>query len=400
MQWAGSVSDSSGVAIVSNPEGGIWGAEGGWTVEEEVRIGALEGEPDYQFGQVGGVAVDTEGRIFVLDVQAQQIKIYTADGSYEQTIAQRGGGPGELQGAFFVLMAEGDTLLVPDVQNQRINRYAPDGSSLGSFRLSLEDGLPLQFRATGSGLLAKQVRPFAFPGQPEIENPMDRIERFAADGSVLDTLMTFESGETFRLTGGAPEFNIYSPEPTWDISDEGKLYFAINDDYRVKAFTAGGELERIITKPFEKAPVTERDKEAMLGFMERAWKDAGVPAQALEQLRNVVHFGEHFPAFASVVAGPAGTIWVQHIKTTADLSDDEYESFNPIEDTGGSEWDVFDAAGRYLGVVEMPHRFTPRLIRGERIYGVWRDELDVQYVTRLRVIGIQEYRERWGEAAD
>jgi hypothetical protein len=36
----------------------------------------------------------------------------------------------------------------------------------------------------------------------------------------------------------------------------------------------------------------------------------------------------------------------------------------------------------------MPPKFAPRLIRGNQIYGVWRDELDVQYVTRLRIIGV------------
>jgi hypothetical protein len=258
----------------------------------------------------------------------------------------------------------------------------------------------MQFRGTASGTIAKQVRPFAFPGQPEIENPMDVIVRIAADGAPIDTLKTFESGETFSISRGTPEFKIYSPEAVWDLTDEGKLLFAINDDYRVHVYSDNGELERIVSKPFEKELVAERDKEAMIGFMERAWSDAGVPAEAVQTLRNGVQFGEHFPAFATIIAGPVGTIWVQHIQTASGLSEDEYESFNPIEDTGAPDWDVFDAAGRYLGVVTMPRRFSPRIIRGEQIYGVWRDDLDVQYVTRLRVMGIQEYRERWGEVAD
>jgi hypothetical protein len=36
----------------------------------------------------------------------------------------------------------------------------------------------------------------------------------------------------------------------------------------------------------------------------------------------------------------------------------------------------------------MPQRFSPRLFHGDRIYGVWRDDLDVQYVMRLRIRGI------------
>ncbi len=68
------------------------------------------------------------------------------------------------------------------------------------------------------------------------------------------------------------------------------------------------------------------------------------------------------------------------------LSDEEIERYNFIEDFGGSNWDVFDADGRFLGEVAMPPRFTPRALLGDRIYGVARDALDVQYVVRLRVM--------------
>jgi len=35
----------------------------------------------------------------------------------------------------------------------------------------------------------------------------------------------------------------------------------------------------------------------------------------------------------------------------------------------------------------MPRLFTPKVFRGDKIYGVWRDEFDVQYMIRLRVVG-------------
>ncbi len=54
---------------------------------------------------------------------------------------------------------------------------------------------------------------------------------------------------------------------------------------------------------------------------------------------------------------------------------------------GAGEWDVFDAAGWFLGVVTMPPDFAPMLFVHDQIYGIWRDELDVQYVVRLRLVG-------------
>ncbi len=77
---------------------------------------------------------------------------------------------------------------------------------------------------------------------------------------------------------------------------------------------------------------------------------------------------------------------MQPVRSPADLSDKEIELYNFIEDFGASGWDVFDRAGRYLGVVNMPPRFQPRLFHEDEIYGVWRDDIDVQYVVRLHVI--------------
>jgi hypothetical protein len=385
-RWAGTVTDSAGVTIVSNPGDGTWTAAERWTVEQDLRIGSVAGEPEYQFGQVGGITVDSRGRIFVLDAQAQVIRVYSPDGEYETTFGAQGSGPGELRGATFLLIGPGDTLLVPDVQNERVNRYAPDGTSLGSFPLRLQDGLPMMFRASAAGLLAMQVRPFALPGQPAPENPEDAIVVFRPDGTVIDTVMAFPSGRTFSMAGPAPEIRIYAAEPVWNLTDDGKLLFGVNDEYRIGVYTLDGGLQRIVAKEFERKPVTERDKRAIMKFLERTWTEAGVPPAALDQLRGLIKFGDYLPAFASFTGGPQGTIWVQHVRTGAELTDEEIESFNPMEEAGSADWDVFDSEGRYLGVVTLPDRFAPRLFRDDKIYGVWRDELDVQYVVRLRVV--------------
>ena len=65
------------------------------------------------------------------------------------------------------------------------------------------------------------------------------------------------------------------------------------------------------------------------------------------------------------------------------------EAFNFIEDIGAKDWDVFDDEGRFLGVVTMPPRFSPRVIVGSKIYGVFRDDLDVQYAMRLQIVGVE-----------
>ncbi len=383
--WTGTVTDSAGVQIVANTERGIWPAGAEWTLEEEMKIGAVEGNVDYQFGQIGFMTLDSQHQLYVLDAQAQEVKVFSPSGEFLRRIGRPGEGPGELRGAIYVVMGTGDTLFVPDTQNQRLSRFATDGTALSSVRMSIEDGLPAVFQSTDAGVIAVQIRPLSLPNRPAPDS-MDAIVRLNSDGSMGDTLMRFPSGRTLNLGGASPEINLYAAEPAWQLRGDGKILFGVNDQYRVSVYSADGTLERIITKPFVREPVSQRDKDAVLGFMEGMWRDAGVPPALLQQLRGMVHFGEFFPAFSAIQSGLEGTTWIQHVQSAAALSDEELADFNLIEDSGAPEWDVFDAEGRFLGVVAMPPRFAPRLFRDDKIYGVWRDDLDVQHVVRLRIV--------------
>ena len=91
-EWDGTVRDSAGVTIVSNPAEGMWTEASRWTVREDLKIGAVEGDPEYHFGEVGGIAVDSRGRIFVLDAQARRIQVFSPEGEYERTAGRPGNG--------------------------------------------------------------------------------------------------------------------------------------------------------------------------------------------------------------------------------------------------------------------------------------------------------------------
>ena len=388
--WTGTMTDSAGVTIVSNEAEGIWSADDRWGVVELLRIGSMEGDPEYQFGLIAGIGVTSDGRMFVLDQQAQHLKVFGADGTHLATLGGAGSGPGEFAlGAGPVLVGTGDTVYVPDLQNQRVNRFAPDGSSAGSYRLSLEDGLPTTWADAPSGTIVTQVRPFTLPGQEAPADPMDAIIARASDGSALDTLFRMRSGETFNFAGGVPEFHFFVAEPAWALTADDGLLFAVNDQYRIEQYDRSGALRRVLRKPFEREAVAERDQEIFTDALERIWLDAGVPPQALATLKSGVHFAELFPAFFRFLAGPQWSIWVQDIVSPSQMSPEEQEGFNPLLSLGSADWDVFDPDGRFLGSVSMPPRFQPMRFVEDRVYGVWRDDLDVQHVMVVGITGIE-----------
>ncbi len=379
--WTGTVRDSAGIVIVENTNQAIWAETEGWTLEEELRIGTLGGDPNYQFGQVGTIAVDSKGDIYVSDVQAQVVRVFSREGEYLRTVGQPGSGPGELAyGATVLLLSPGDTLLIPDIRNRRINRFGPDGESLASVPLEQEKGRHLRYNLTATGGMTAQVRPVAQGGQPV--DSLDAVVVIEPSGLFGDTLLRFPSGGLFQ----GPGIHYFTPEPWWDVTDSLTVVYGFNNEYRIGYYGHDGSIRRIVSMPAEPKLITERDIRAFFAYLDRAWLDAGVPPSRLAANHDAVHFAEFLPAFSMFHTGYEGSLWVQPVQAPGLLSDEEIELYNFIEDFGSYDWDVFDGEGRYLGVVAMLPRFTPRVFLGDKIYGVQRDELDVQYVVRVRVV--------------
>lgn len=381
-RWGGTVADSAGVALVSSPLEGTWEEGGAWTLTEELRIGSFGGDANYQFGQIGGIAIDSRGDIYVSDRQARDVRVYSQEGEYVRTIGAPGAGPGEFGRAISdVLISAGDTLLVPDIRNRRINRFAPDGTALESEALDLDRYRALRFRwHHASNLMIGQLRPIGTADFPESER-MDAIRLIEPSGQMGDTLLTVPAGDLIN----GNRLRYFTPEPTWAITDSATMMYAVNSEYRIHAYDRTGVLRRITIKEHTPKPITDRDIRAFFAYLDRAWLDAGVPPSRLQANHDLISFAETFPAFSTFHVGPEGSLWVQPIRSPGDLTDAEIERYNFLEDFGASDWDVFDADGRFMGPVTMPSRFQPRVFVDDVIYGVWRDELDVQTMMKLRV---------------
>ncbi|MBT8477383.1 MAG: hypothetical protein KJO06_00600 [Gemmatimonadetes bacterium] len=385
--WSGTVEDSAGVQLVRNSLQPIWGEGEAWGFEEVLTIGEAAGDPDYQFGQIAGLDVTSDGRILVLDNLAQHVKVYSADGMFESTIGKAGSGPGEFgPGAAILMVGAADTVIVPDAGNQRVNVILVGEGEHTSFPLRFEEGIPMRWQMSPSGVLVAHRRALNLPNQDAVD--VDVIVRQTYDGTIVDTLLTPPRGETFSFGGGLPEFHFFAPEPAWTLLNDGTFVHAVSDEYRISVAGPDGEVVRVITMPSEPVPVAEEDKEIITGFIMRLMGEQGVPPQALDAIEQGISYEDLFPAFTQMRNGPEESLWVQRIGIPSDMTADERENWNPMLDQGSDEWDVFDAEGRYLGFVTMPDRFSPFALKGDLFYGVWRDEFEVQYVKVLRVTGL------------
>lgn len=231
-----------------------------------------------------------------------------------------------------------------------------------------------------------QIRGLDVPGMAALEEG-DPIVVYDSTGAVVDTLTLLPKGQTIEgISEEGVSMRVFAAEPLWDLDSEGMIYTAMNDQYRILVTTPDGTLTRIIRREVERKPVEESDQTAILRAIRAQYEQFGVPPQAIEQLIQGIGFADFYPAFGQMFVGPRGNLWVQRIRSARDMaagSEEEVE-FDP-QAIGSPEWEIFDAEGRYMGVVTLPERFAPGAVEGDALYGVWRDEFDVQYIMRVQV---------------
>ncbi len=385
--WEGTITDSAGVAVVHNPATPMWRAGDEWTATEDLRVGTVAGEPEYQFGQLAFVEVVDDGTMYAMDILAREVKAYGPDGTYLRTIGGPGSGPGEIgQGAVFVFDDGQGGLIVPDLGNQRVNRYSPEGEPEGSFRIELQAGVPTRWGIDPSGRLFAQLRGLAVPGIAALEEG-DPIVVYDTTGAVIDTIAMLPKGQTLAgVTEEQFSMVLFSPEPVWDLDDNGDIYYAMNDQYRVLVNDQDGNLKRIITRDVERKPVEEADRNAILRLLREQYAQFGLPPAQIETIMQGIGFADSYPAFGQIFLGPGETLWVQRIRSARDMAEGQEEGFEfDPQAIGSPEWEVLDSEGRFLGVVTLPEGFAPVNVKDDLLYGVWRDELDVQYLMRVKV---------------
>lgn len=384
--WAGSVIvDSAGVIHVDNPAVGLWGRGGAPVPREVLRIGAEEGEAEYQFGEIGSIAVDGAGHIHVGDRLSREVRVYDAEGNFLRRIGRPGAGPGELgSGGTSVHLGPGDTLIIPDPGQHRINYFTTDGAFIRSRPLSPAEGISRGWSAVpGAGLL-QQLRPFG-PGLRESEQGADHLVLRSWSGEIIDTVLHLP-GRGFRTDGGGrPASALFAPEPIWSSASDGRIFLALSSEYRIEARSLTGQLLMVIRKGVEPKPIGKADRELILGHLGERLERSGVPPAGLDQILRGIAIADHYPVLARFLEGPDGSLWVQGVQSARRVA--ASAGAIHLDEFGSPEWDVFDRDGRFLGEITLPPRFQPHQVLGSRVYGVVRDDLDLPYVMVLEVTG-------------
>jgi hypothetical protein len=364
--------------IVRTLAGSTWGDS--VDVVEQVRIGVLDGEPEYQLGAVGAIAVDARRGIYVFDRLVPALRYYDSTGTYVRTVGGKGSGPGEYGDAALglVVRRSDGRVVLRDARNMRLDVYDSTGASSATWRLASGLFAPhATVRDTADHLYLKILT-----GPPE-RNKAWPIALLHLDdrGEVVDTLVP-------PVLPDEPEnpYGTFAVAKPWDYSPLGGFVAGVNDRYRIEHFRDDGTVLRIERNVTPAAvPAAERaEREAYTDWLQRMQRQSlAVDLPPVPDTK---------PFFQAIRVGDDGRIWVDRYMEARKGEEEQPRSFAgqepppPMSWHQPNVWDVFEADGTFLGSVTFPRSFTPDVMRGDRIWGVLTGALDEDYVVGYRLL--------------
>lgn len=120
------IGEWDGATVVKNPPEPL-NPELQIIFEEELTIGAKEGNKNYMFGGQVVMNTDDAGNFYVTDWDRKTVKKYDSNGNFLQSIGRSGQDPGEFQNISEVRFDIEGNIYLNDVDNQRISFLSKEG---------------------------------------------------------------------------------------------------------------------------------------------------------------------------------------------------------------------------------------------------------------------------------
>ena len=368
---------SGGATLVVNtpPASGI---EPTWVIEEELRIGTMEGEGPSQFGQLRGIAVTGDGQIAVLDAQAKQVRVFDEGGAHLATYGREGAGPGELRGPWGLMRDDRDRLWVPDHSNDRMSIYDPAGGFETSYPfpvlrygfiwegVMLDDGRIVKPSIT----LAPERRDLLRVYSPEMEL-VDSILEPLPEGPPVDRTNP-PSSFYWEAPGGLPRGYMgvpFYPRGQRVFDPSGDIWMSTPGDaaYRITRTTLRGDTTLVIETRRAPVPVPDAVRDSAIDAIRAALLERA-PGAAEQDWSKVPRV---MPAVEAMFVAEDGRLWVRTASRDSLI-----------------HYDIYERNGHHAGTAVTAISLWPwvsPVVRGDRLWGIVTDELDVQYVVRGRL---------------
>ena len=255
--WEGTEKIRDGVPVVLNPTNPI---ESPITLSpKELWQIAGDEEEEYFFGVLIQVASDSDGNLYLLDSQLNQVMVFSPEGEYLRAIGREGEGPGEFQRPSDLFVTGDGNIAVLQRMPGKIVVLTPEGEPLGNYPVPEPDDGGMQMLSGGrlaGDHVVLNVNQFA-----RRETGFDTIASLIAvddEGNLTATYFTRRDARDFA--------NMVFDEKkmmgalVWNVGMNGSVFTSDDfDAYRIQVWNPDGTVERVIEREYAHRERSEKE---------------------------------------------------------------------------------------------------------------------------------------------
>ncbi len=374
--------DTIGDTISVRTENGS--VRGNARLVEDLRIGKTDGADEFIFGQVGAIAVLSNGELLVYDEQAVTLRRFGPDGSYRGVVSREGAGPGEYQNVPGMAVLADDRIVVHDYGNHRFNVYAADGTLLTTLQQSsnVAEWRPVHTHASGIYVFDE----LSSAGSTESRPSLIRLDE---SGVAVDTIaipLATREIPGLQIRSATRSFGVripFYPAAHWTVTPKGNIVVVDGGRYRIDVHSADGSVLRMsrtansVTVSEQERAVEEERITARFRRLEPTWSWDGPRIPATK------------PPITWLHAAQDGAIWVRVAQPGSAIAASERAASARSHVKEPIIFDVFEADGRFRGQVAAPEgmQLAPYPVLGsDMVWAVAKDVDGVNYVVRFRIV--------------
>lgn len=364
------------------------------TSRPELQIGSVDGPAATRFQRIVGTVRLPDGRIVVADAGSGELRFFGPDGKPLLAAGGAGGGPGEFTRTFggaTGLAAVGrvgtDSVAAYDLMAGRITVFSPGGDHALDRAVGGPGGAasglvrPVGWTGDGSfvGLITRRDAGEAPATGRHLDRPDEMLVTSRRGAAALDTGARFPGDARFMDIspageGGKLQVSISTPPFAASLAAsaaDGLVAVGPTDGRVIHLYDAGLDPVGTLHLDGRRLAVTD---DRVSAWVDRQLSDAVDPSRrrVLRERYRGLPVPDSLPVFGDLVVDRAGRVWV--------------EAYPDPEPDSATSWTVFDRTGRKLSRLRMPGRFRPLEIGAGYVLGVWKDDLDVEYVRLYRLV--------------
>lgn len=337
-----------------------------WTLTPLATIGGDE-TGAASFSDIRGVAVDGQDRVYILEAQEQEVRLFDANGALVRRIGRNGDGPGEFRGANGVAVDRYDRLWVYDPRARRVSVFDSAGGLAATHALTIQS-----YGYVWDGGVDAEGRIYDRQGVriDTLWTPFIRrtdLERMTADTLALPACEAATiPAYTFRSERSSGVIGVpFAPSQYVRYDPGGRAWCADTRTVAIAEYRLGDSVpHRTLAAAADPAPVTPAERDSAIAEVRKfgAGIGPGDPDFALIPSTK--------PILQAIDPDDEGRLWVR--ATTRE----------------GARLFVFDSAGKHIATAPFVPGVSPWLpltVRRGRVYAVTADSLDVPVVRTFSV---------------